>query len=220
MSPKVGMAPIRRRQIIDATRRCLLRKGFYRVTIQDIAREAGVSTGIPHHYFGSREEILMATLYDTANRVRDWVADEMARGASARQCLELMIRAQSPEHAQVRDLWLIWMDYWSEAGRDERLASFQSERTAWWIEQFQQLIQRGIDEGDFLPGETLDRARRFWAFLDALSIHCTVGDASIPASDFVRLALDYVRRDLYRPEIAASVPARPRQYRNGKSVDV
>jgi hypothetical protein len=98
------------------------------------------------------------------------------------------------------------------------LASFQSERTAWWIEQFQQLIQRGIDEGDFLPGETLDRARRFWAFLDGLSIHCTVGDASIPASDFVRLALDYVRRDLYLPDLDAPLPVKAPHSRNGKPV--
>jgi AcrR family transcriptional regulator len=199
VSPKVGMAPIRRRQIIDATRRCLLRKGFYRVTIQDIAREACVSTGIPNHYFGSREEILMATLYDTADRVRQWVASEMERGTTARESMELMIRAQSPEHAPVRELWSIWLDYWSEASRDERLASFQSERTAWWIERLQQLIQQGIDEGEFRPGETLDRARRFWAFLDGLSIHCTVGDSSMPASDFVRHTLEYVRRDIYRP---------------------
>jgi AcrR family transcriptional regulator len=199
VSPKVGMAPIRRRQIIDATRRCLLRKGFYRVTIQDIAREACVSTGIPNHYFGSREEILMATLYDTADRVRQWVTTEMERGATARESMELMIHAQSPEHAPVRELWSIWLDYWSEASRDERLASFQSERTAWWIERLQQLIQQGIDEGDFLPGETLDRARRFWAFLDGLSIHCTVGDSSMPATDFVRHTLEYVRRDVYRP---------------------
>src|SRR5262249_57926568 len=103
------MAPIRRRQIIDATRRCLLRKGFYRVTIQDIAREAGVSTGMPNHYFESREEILMTTLYDTAERLRQWVVGEMERGRTARESLELMIAAQSPEHPPVPELWLIWL---------------------------------------------------------------------------------------------------------------
>src|SRR5438105_9582949 len=148
------MGPIRRQQIIEATRRCLLRKGFYRVTIQDIAREAGVSTGIPNHYFRSREEILMATLYDTADRVRLWVSTEMDRGATAREQMELMIKAQSPEHQQVRELWAIWLDYWSEASRDERLATFQSERSAWWIARLERLIQQGIDEGDFVPGET------------------------------------------------------------------
>lgn len=48
MSPKVGMGPMRREQIVRATVRCLAREGYTRLTMRMVAREAGVSQGILH----------------------------------------------------------------------------------------------------------------------------------------------------------------------------
>lgn len=49
--PKVGMQPIRRRQLIDATLEAINEVGMHDATIAQIARRAGVSTGIISHYF-------------------------------------------------------------------------------------------------------------------------------------------------------------------------
>ncbi len=43
--PKVGMQPIRRRQLIDATLEAINEVGMHDATIAQIARRAGVSTG-------------------------------------------------------------------------------------------------------------------------------------------------------------------------------
>ena len=44
--PKVGMEPIRRRQLIDATISSIGRYGYGEATVQRISRTAGVSSGI------------------------------------------------------------------------------------------------------------------------------------------------------------------------------
>ena len=44
--PKLGMQPIRRRQLIDATLDAINEVGMHDATIAQIARRAGVSTGI------------------------------------------------------------------------------------------------------------------------------------------------------------------------------
>ena len=49
--PKVGMQPIRRRQLINATLEAINEVGMHDATIAQIARRAGVSTGIISHYF-------------------------------------------------------------------------------------------------------------------------------------------------------------------------
>src|SRR5438874_2156190 len=62
MSPKLGMAPLRREQIVRATIRCLAREGYTRLTMKKVAREAGVSQGILHYYFADKRAMLVATL--------------------------------------------------------------------------------------------------------------------------------------------------------------
>ena len=43
MSPKRGVAPLRRTAIVRATIRCLARDGYTGLTMKKVAREAGVS---------------------------------------------------------------------------------------------------------------------------------------------------------------------------------
>jgi AcrR family transcriptional regulator len=50
----------RRRQILDAARRCFLRKGFHLTSMQDVFAESGLSAGAVYRYFKSKNEIIYA----------------------------------------------------------------------------------------------------------------------------------------------------------------
>ena len=50
----------RREQVIDAAIRVFARKGFHRTINRDIAREAGITSGLIYYYFQSKEELLQA----------------------------------------------------------------------------------------------------------------------------------------------------------------
>jgi AcrR family transcriptional regulator len=52
----------RRQQILDAAIVCFARIGFHNTTMVDIAREAGLSTGLAYRYFSSKNEIIEATV--------------------------------------------------------------------------------------------------------------------------------------------------------------
>jgi AcrR family transcriptional regulator len=52
----------RREQIIDAAMRIFAQKGFARATNRDVAREAGITTGLIYYYFKSKEDLLRAAL--------------------------------------------------------------------------------------------------------------------------------------------------------------
>ena len=68
--PKVGMQPIRRRQLIDATLEAINEVGMHDATIAQIARRAGVSTGIISHYFKDKNGLLEATMRDITGQLR------------------------------------------------------------------------------------------------------------------------------------------------------
>jgi TetR/AcrR family transcriptional regulator, transcriptional repressor of aconitase len=50
----------RRRQILDAARRCFVRNGFHATSMQDILGEANLSAGAVYRYFKSKNEIIAA----------------------------------------------------------------------------------------------------------------------------------------------------------------
>lgn len=51
--PKLGMEPIRRRALVKATIAEIGLAGNLDVTVSQIARRAGMSSALAHHYFGS-----------------------------------------------------------------------------------------------------------------------------------------------------------------------
>lgn len=52
----------RREQIIDAAMRVFAQKGFTKSTNKDVAREAGITSGLIYYYFESKEALLKAVL--------------------------------------------------------------------------------------------------------------------------------------------------------------
>ena len=66
--PKVGMKPLRRKQLIAAAISSIHEYGLADATLARIARKAGVSTGIIHHYFDDKNDLIfeiMRSLLET-----------------------------------------------------------------------------------------------------------------------------------------------------------
>jgi AcrR family transcriptional regulator len=90
----------RRDQILDAASALFAERGYDEVTIEDVAKAAGVARGLVHHYFGGRKEVLLALL----ERV-GVVREEQLRPPVGRSV-----------RARVADSVSRWLD-WTEANR-------------------------------------------------------------------------------------------------------
>ncbi len=67
---------VRRRQIVDAAKRCFIAKGLDATTMRDISKEARLSLGGCYHHFASKAEIFRAICNETYGTVlRRWQAD-------------------------------------------------------------------------------------------------------------------------------------------------
>jgi AcrR family transcriptional regulator len=69
--PRVSQAHLdaRRRQILDAARRCFVRNGFHATSMQDVLAEAGLSAGAVYRYFRSKDEIIVAIAREAVTEV-------------------------------------------------------------------------------------------------------------------------------------------------------
>ena len=60
--PKLGMEPIRRAALVQATIAEIGAAGSLDVTVGQIAKRAGMSTALAHHYFGGKNQIFLAAM--------------------------------------------------------------------------------------------------------------------------------------------------------------
>ena len=58
-----------KQKILDGARKSLIKEGHRRSTIKVIADYAGVNHGLVHHYFGSKEELMVALIQHQSQQV-------------------------------------------------------------------------------------------------------------------------------------------------------
>src|ERR687892_1358368 len=89
--PKVGMEPLRRRALIDATISAIGERGSLDVTMSEIAGRAGVSSALAHHYFGAKDDLLQATMRHLLAEFGAGVVDRLRRAESPRARLTAIV---------------------------------------------------------------------------------------------------------------------------------
>ena len=77
--PKLGMAEIRKPQLIDATMRAIDSVGLAKANVSTISGYAGVTPAIINHYFGGKEGLLAATMREILEIHRKAVREQLAR---------------------------------------------------------------------------------------------------------------------------------------------
>ena len=121
-----------RSEILDAARRCFVRNGFHRTSMQDVFAEAGRSAGAVYRYFPRKDDMIVGVaeqnLDDIAGVLRAALADEdgdRALGQVVGELLEVVVRRHED-----RDLPVVALMVWSEALRDPVLARRLREAVA------------------------------------------------------------------------------------------
>ena len=119
--------PVEARQtaILEATCRVLIERGFAALRIQDVARQLGVSTGLIHYHFESKEQLLEAALRLAGQADLDQLRADVAvaRGPVAK--LDAYFQAYCPKGAEPG--WLLWIDAWGESLRRPELRRISQE---------------------------------------------------------------------------------------------
>ena len=91
--PKLGMEPIRREALIKATIDEIGAAGSLDVTVSQIARRAGMSSALAHHYFGGKEQIFLAAMRHILSQYGAGIRGALAGAEGPRERLEAIVRA-------------------------------------------------------------------------------------------------------------------------------
>ena len=131
--PKVGMEPIRRRSLVEAAISAIHARGSLDITIRDIALRAGVSQGLAHHYFGSKDALIVSAMRHLLTEYGRQVRRSMMSASSPRERISAIIEASlgsdqfKPETVSV---WLVFYVHAQESQEAHALLSVYAKRLA------------------------------------------------------------------------------------------
>jgi TetR/AcrR family transcriptional regulator, transcriptional repressor of bet genes len=112
MMPKLGMEPIRKAALVNATIVEIGRTGSLDVTVSQIAKRAGMSTALAHHYFGSKEAMFLAAMRHVLSLYGAEVRGALAVASGPEQRLHAILRASfSPANFR-REVVGAWLNFY------------------------------------------------------------------------------------------------------------
>lgn len=149
--PKVGMEEVRKEQVIEATERCIVEKGFSNLSVKDIASEAEISTGIIYHYFKNKEDVLLQVIKESFRKSHEQVMETVEPLQSARKKLFKHIENINVVPQDNPDFYTVLLNYLGQAKNNREInqiiAKFlKNLRT--YVERY---IKEGIEKGDLNP---------------------------------------------------------------------
>jgi TetR/AcrR family transcriptional regulator, transcriptional repressor of bet genes len=110
--PKLGMEPIRKTALVKATIMEIGRAGSLDVTVGQIAKRAGMSTALAHHYFGGKEQIFLAAMRHILSLYGAEVRGAMVLAKTPEARLEAILLASfSPANFR-REVVSAWLNFY------------------------------------------------------------------------------------------------------------
>jgi AcrR family transcriptional regulator len=147
-----------RERLLRAARSVFARSGFHGASVEEIASEAGFSTGALYSNFSGKEDLFLVLMEREIDEYAREIADAVRARASiaeratggARQWMTMIER--DPE------VLLLFMEFWAYAVRDARVRPKIAARFAQVRELLTTLIADGVREFDLeldIPAEQL-----------------------------------------------------------------
>ena len=113
---------IRRRELAEATLLTLQAHGFQGTTVQRVSEQAGMSPGLVHHYFRTKDDMLEAAIRLTNARITEAVIARLHRSKTPRERLVAVIEGNFAPDIFDQGVVQAWASCCGAAAFDARFA--------------------------------------------------------------------------------------------------
>jgi AcrR family transcriptional regulator len=177
----------RRTEILETTCQVVIERGFAATRVADVANKLGVSTGLIHYHFESKDQLLAEAFRHAAEADLIRLSEQVAMVSGPIAKLDQIFRLYTPAEAEPD--WMLWIDGWGEALRSPALREISQTLDLRWKRMLEQIIDDGVQGGLFTCADPNAAAWRLAALLDGLSVQATVHEGIISRAEL----LDWVR---------------------------
>jgi AcrR family transcriptional regulator len=87
-----------REKILQAAFTVLSRQGYENASIKEIAEEAGVAQGLVHYYFKSKQQLVLAVLFDVCKKMDVYSGEGVSGAMTAFENFKTLLRTRVDAH--------------------------------------------------------------------------------------------------------------------------
>ena len=165
----------RRMQLIDATMKCIAKKGMGSMTLSDVAGTAGLSQGIVNLHFKSKDNLLNETLRYLADEYRMQFDRALNRSGPApadklQALMELDLRPSICERRKVA----VWFAFWGEVKSRPAYQRICGEFDSYYDKAVEDLCRELITEGNYENLDAEAMALALMSLTNGLWLSCLI----------------------------------------------
>ncbi|MDQ6914993.1 MAG: TetR/AcrR family transcriptional regulator [Actinomycetota bacterium] len=134
-------------RIVDAMRASVARRGAAGSTFDHVAREAGVSRGLLHYYFGTKERLLVEVVRRDTD-IRMAALDESLAGAhTAEDLIDALVRSLEDVVENDPEFVTLWFELFTVSRRNQEIGAEVAELTRRSREQVAEVFEAKQRDG-------------------------------------------------------------------------
>lgn len=188
--PKLGAEPIRRAALVKATIETVGEAGSLEVTVAQIARRAGMSSALAHHYFGSKEQIFLAAMRWILERYRAEVHGALSMAQGPEQRVRAIVVGSFAQGSFRRETISAWLNFYvlSQTQPEARrlLRVYQRRLRSNLRHELRQVVGARAEVV----------ARGLGALIDGVYIRAALADGAPDRAYALKIVTEYLDREL------------------------
>jgi AcrR family transcriptional regulator len=169
-----------RAEILDAARRCFVRNGFHRTSMQDVFTESGRSAGAVYRYFSSKDDMILAVASQNLTDVTEALRATLRSGdgdAEPGHAMATLLDEVASRHANDQ-LATVALMVWSEALRNPALADRLREASAAMTRDLADVVRQRQAAGELAAARADALARVILSILPGYLLNLALLDPS------------------------------------------
>ncbi len=163
-----GYEDQRRQELIRATYLEVAEKGYSAVTLQDIAKRAGVSKGATLYYFATKEDLFLGALEWLVDHIHGRLHAAVEAQQDPIEKLRAMFASVFCNAQEARQFFLAYSDFVSIGTRNKRFHDLNAKFYQGCTCHNRDIIEAGVSVGVFRPVNVEDACSMMRALIDGL----------------------------------------------------
>jgi len=189
---KSDISNLRRGQLTRAAYKVVGQKGYYEFTVRDIAKEAGLSTGLVHYYFKNKEDLLLNLLKEINRNMTVILNRNISTSEDPQERLNIFMKQAFDLVKNEKDYFYIVIDFWTQVNKNERMKRANIKLFKSYRDEISKILKEGVDKGVFMKMDVDYTAAVIISIIQGLIIQYVIDNNAFNYEDYTKRVMKHI----------------------------